>query len=121
PARELSRHELGREVFLEAELRIGVQFAANGREVGMPGPDGGNRRVPAEPGARRIGIDLLVARVHRCGWKERAGCSECTGAMPGPDQWAPAARSMRSRGSTAKYNRSTIRLMTTNTSAIRHR
>jgi hypothetical protein len=36
-------------------------------------------------------------------------------------QWPVAGRSMRSRGSTAKYSRSTTRLMSTKMSAIRHR
>ncbi len=45
----------------------------------------------------------------------------CAGGSRRQHQWPPEPWSMRRRGSTAKYSRSTTRLMTTKMSAMRHR
>ena len=100
-ALELTRHQIGGEALLEAELGVRVQFAADRGQVRVPRAQAGERG--------------MIGEVHGGGdrGRERGGGRG--------DQWPAVDRSIRNRGSTTKYSRSTTRLMVTKISAIRHR
>ena len=77
----------------KAQLRVGMQVAAKGREFGVERADLCKRT------ATRVQTWFFQGCQHQC----------------------PLAWPRRRRGSTAKYNRSTTRLITTKIKAIKHR
>jgi hypothetical protein len=86
-------HARGRVHLLEPEFGVRMQVAAEGRE---------------------LRVELRDAR-------ERAAVGLQAGGSGGAEHQCPLAPPTRRRGSTAKYSRSTTRLMMTKMSAMRHR